>query len=142
MYNVGLMRRYEFLTKEGVYEALNKLRAAFLAAKDGHQVEEIIMGVLTHDERMKIGRRVQIAKLLRAGWTQAEIAEELKVGFPTISLVARKLQERPGCYDLIEKREDKVENKYRSDSYRSSGGSKLVFKKKVYTGFTRKDVTR
>ena len=40
------MRRYGFLTKTDTYEALNRLRDAFLAAKDGNEVNEIINGIL------------------------------------------------------------------------------------------------
>lgn len=95
------MRRYGFLSKEGVYEALNKLRAAFLAAKDGSQVEEVIMGILTHDERIKIGRRIQTARMLADGRTYDEIMDELKVGRSTISLVERQLRDHPLAYELI-----------------------------------------
>ena len=49
------MRRYRFLEKEEIFDALNKLRNAFLAARDGDEVEEIINGLLTFDEKMKIG---------------------------------------------------------------------------------------
>ena len=62
-----IMRRYTHLSREEVYGALNKLRSSFLAAKDGDEVNQIIKGVLTYDERMKIGRRIQIAKLLEEG---------------------------------------------------------------------------
>lgn len=136
------MRRYKFLTKDSVYKALNKLRAAFLAAKDGNEVETIIMGVLTHDERMKIGRRIQIAQMLKKRFTYTQIKEELKVGPPTIRLVDRKMKESPECYDLINKRERKVESEYKRKSYVKTGGPKLVFKRKIYTGFKRKDVQR
>jgi Trp operon repressor len=84
------VRRYKFLTKDSVYAALNRLRASFLAAKDGSEVNEIIKGVLTQDERMKIGRRIQIAELLNANWTFEEIRAKLKVGKNTIQLVEKK----------------------------------------------------
>lgn len=136
------MHRYGFLTKEGVYEALNKLRAAFLAAKDGHQVEEIILGVLTHDERMKIGRRIQIAGMLAAGATYDEIMDSLKIGKSTIGLVEKGLREHSLAYKLINQREDRVEREFKSRAYRKVGGSTMVFKKTVYTGATRKDIER
>lgn len=136
------MRRYSFLTKDYVYEALNKLRAAFLAAKDGNEVEEIIKGVLTNDERLKIGRRIQIAQMLQARHTYKEIKDELKVGVQTIELVNRKINSHPTCYDLINKREEKVESVYKSRAYVKIGGPKLVHKKHIHTGFKRKDVNR
>lgn len=41
------MRRYGFLQKSDVFEALNKVRDALLAAKDGNDVEQIMNGVLS-----------------------------------------------------------------------------------------------
>ncbi|MEX0587269.1 MAG: Trp family transcriptional regulator [Patescibacteria group bacterium] len=136
------MRRYNFLTKEGVYEALNRLRAAFLAAKDGHQVEDIIMSVLTHDERMKVGRRIQAAEMLATGATYEEVMDSLKIGRSTISFVERGLADHPSAFKLVNDRQMKVEEEFKSRAYRKSGGPKKVFKSIVYTGFSRKDVKR
>lgn len=136
------MRRYKFLTKDDVYEAFNRLRDAFLAAKNGSEVEEIIKGLLTHDEKLKIGRRIIIAEYLKDGMGIDEIAKTLKVGKNTIMSVAKKLDENSIFLDLINKRGKKVESEYNSKKYRLIGGSKLVFKKKEYTGFKRKDVDR
>ena len=61
------MRRYKFLQKEDLFEALNRLRDAFLAAKDGNEVEEIINGLLTQDEKLKIGRRILVAEYIKDG---------------------------------------------------------------------------
>jgi uncharacterized protein YerC len=136
------MKRYEFLTKDGVYSALNKLRAAFLAAKDGNDVEEIIMGVLTADERLRIGRRLQIAEMILQGKTFFEIKDDLKVGNTTIQLVERMVNKNPRCYELVHNREEKVQKEFQHKAYKKEGGSKLVFKRKSYTGFKRKDVGR
>lgn len=137
-----MYRRYQFLPKDFVYSALNKLRSAFLAAKDGNDVEEIIRGVLTYDERLKIGRRIEIAGMLELGKPYLEIAKDLKVGLTTISAVDKLVKDHPRCYELIKKRGEKVEREYRSKAYESTGGSKMIFKGKRYTGFKRKDVSR
>ena len=136
------MRRYKFLSKEDIYEAINELRDAFLAAKNGAEVEEIINGILTTDERLKIGRRIIIARLIRSGITVDEIVSSLKVGRSTVMYVSRKLDQFPYFMDLIIARHKKVETEYIKNKYRSIGGSNLVFKKKEYTGFKRKDVER
>jgi len=136
------MRRYNFLGKDYIYEAINKLRAAFLAAKDGHDVEEIINGVLTNDEKIKIGRRIQIAQMLQKDYTYEEIKDELKVGLQTIKLISNKLDSHQTCFKLIETKEDKIEKKYKIRAYENTGGSKMIFKKRTYTGYTRKDVER
>lgn len=136
------MRRYKFLRKEDVYEALNKLRDAFLAAKDGNEVEEIINGILTHDEKIKIGRRILIAECLKLEKSLDEIAKMLKVGKNTITSVMKSLDMYPASFELISKRGNKVEKTYMQKKYRLIGGSTLVFKKREHTGFKRKDVKR
>lgn len=136
------MRRYKFLRKEDVYEALNRLRDAFLAAKDGTEVEEIINGLLTQDEKLKIGRRILIAEYIKAGNSLDEITNMLKVGKNTIVSVMKSLDTYPTFFDLISRRSKKVETTYGQRKYRLIGGSTLVFKKRQYTGFKRKDVKR
>lgn len=137
-----MYRRYQFLSEDFVSNAISKLRAAFLAAKNGDDVEEIIKGVLTYDERLKIGRRIEIAQMLEEGITYKEIADELKVGLSTISLVDKLMRQYPNCYELIKEREEKVEREFSRKAYIGRGGSKMIFRKKEYTGFKRKDVSR
>lgn len=136
------MKRYRFLEKDDIFEALNRLRDAFLAAKDGDEVEEIINGLLTQDEKMKIGRRILIAKFLKNDFTYEEIANTLKVGRNTILSVIRSLDQHPLAFELIEKRSKKVEKIYQNKKTATIGGSQLIFKKKVYTGFKRENVER
>lgn len=136
------MRRYKFLRKEDIYEALTRLRDAFLAAKNGNEVEEIINGILTHDEKIKIGRRILIAEYLKLGISLDEIAKMLKVGKNTIMSVMKSLDMYPMSFELISRRSKKVEELYAQKKYRLIGGSTLVFKKREYTGFKRKDVER
>jgi len=136
------MRRYKFLLKEEVYEALNRVRDSLLAAKDGNDVEQIMKGILTFDERMKIGRRILIAEYLLQGLPFHEIARLLKVGKTTIVLVSKNLDEYAKCFELITSRSKRVESEYKNKAYRSVGGSLKVFKEKEYTGFKRKDVKR
>ncbi len=136
------MRRYGFLTKDGLFTALNKLKSAFLAANDGHDVEQIINGLLTSDEKIKIGRRIQIAQQLLSGMPGSDIIDELKVGKGTVNLVAKNLIEYPRCFELILKRQELVEREFKEKAYVKIGGPKLIFKKKEYSGFTRKSVKR
>src|SRR3972149_4110170 len=130
------MRRYKFLGEDSVFAALNKLRTSFFAANDGLQVDEIIKGILTYDER------IQIAQLLDQGLQYREIMKELKVGLPTIMLASRKMDQNPRCFELIMAREEKVEKEYKGKAYKKVGESKIVFERKEYTGFRRKNVKR
>lgn len=136
------MRRYRFLEKEEVYSALNRLRDAFLAAKDGIEVDEIINGLLTQDEKLKIGRRILIAELIRSDVGIDQISRSLKVGKNTILSVMKSIDLHPESFELIGKRLSKVEKEYRRGKIRLIGGSELVFKRKEYTGLKRKDIKR
>lgn len=136
------MKRYGFLKKDEVYEALNRLRNALLAARDGKDVEEIINGVFSFDEKVKIGRRVLIAEYIKEGYKWEEISRLLKVGRTTIWSVIRNLEMFPRCFELLEIRKNKVDKEYHNRKYRAVGGSTKVFKTREYTGFRRKDVER
>ena len=89
------MKRYDFLLKHEIYQALNKARDALLAAKDGNDVNELLEGLFTDEERLKIGRRIQIAEEIRLGRSYAEIIENLHVGVNTINTVYRNLNSHP-----------------------------------------------
>lgn len=136
------MRRYTFLLKHEVYLALNKARDALLAAKDGSDVNELLEGLFTDEERLQIGRRILIAEQIRMGRSYSEIIEDLHVGVGTINTVYRNLNSHPQCFKLVFERSRKVEKVYNDKKYRLVGGSQLVYKKKEYTGITRKDIKR
>jgi len=136
------MKRYKFLQKNEIFDALNHLRDAFLAAKDGEEVEEIINALLTYDEKMKIGRRILIAKLMKEGLGFDQITKKLKVGKNTIVSVMKSYDRYPKAYFLIEKRSKKVEKIYNDKKFIKVGGSKLIIKKKIYSGFKKKFVER
>lgn len=134
--------RYRFISSKDEYKATNMVRNAFLAGNNGQDVEEIINAILTTDEIIKIGRRIQIANLLAKGTPGDEIRTILGVGKDTVTLVAKHLVKYPKGFKLVCDREMKVEKTYKEKSARKIGGSTLVFKKREYTGFTRKDVKR
>lgn len=136
------MRRYGFLTKADTYEALNRLRDAFLAAKDGSEVNEIISGILTPDEKIRIGRRILIAEALKADGKYREISQISNVGYSTILWVSRQLVNFPVCFELLFRRRVKLQREYRAKKFTKVGGSQLVFKKKIYTGIKRSDIKR
>lgn len=136
------MKRYSFLNDDDIYTAFSKLRNAFLAAQNGDEVDKILDGLLTFDEKIKIGRRILVAESIVAGIGVDEICSQLSVGKNTISSVSRALDANFDWYTLIEKRRKTVEKEYKKHSHREVGGSLLVHKKKVYTGFKRKDVKR
>lgn len=87
-----------------IFEALNKLRDAFLAARDGNEVNKITEGVLTYDERLKIGRRIIIAGWLLSGFGLEEICKQLRVGRSTVMHVSRRLEKYQEAFELVERR--------------------------------------
>lgn len=130
------------MNKESLYETTNRVRDAFLAAKNGREVNEVIDGLLTRDEQLRIGRRVLVAEYLIAGITIEEIEKTLKVGKATVINVGKSLEKHPECFKLLKLRGRRVEKEYGSKRYRLTGSSKLIFKRKEYAGFTKKDVER
>lgn len=136
------MRRYKYVDKEDIFASWNKLRDALLAAKDGSEVDSIMRALFTEEERFQLGRRIQIAECLKSGMTIIEISQALKAGNSTVVHISRRIEKYPEGFELIYKRHKKVEEEYEKKKYTKVGGSKLVFKKKVYTGITRKDIKR
>lgn len=136
------MRRYQHLTKEDIYKALNSLRDAFLAAKNGEEVTEIMNSLMTQEEQLKMGRRILIASHLQADITQKEIGAILKVAQATISGVQKHLNSYPEGFKLISDRKKYVEEQYQQKKFRYKGGSKLIIKQKEYSGVKRKDIKR
>lgn len=134
--------RYAHLHKEAIYAALVKLYSAFLAAKDGHEVEVILKGILTQDERIKIGRRIQIAQYLMNGMSPLEVVEKLKVGRSTVAAVDKSLHRYPEAFELINKREEKVEREFEKRAWKREGSSLQVAKRQRRSGFSKKDVRR
>lgn len=98
------MRRYQHLDEEQKYSALGELRQAFMSAKEEQEVDQIIYAILTEDERLKIGRRIEIARQIRAGLTYREIMRDLKVGLSTVEMVGKRMDKFPVGYELLRKR--------------------------------------
>lgn len=136
------MRRYKHVDKEDIFTSWNKLRDALLAAKDGGEVDSIMRALFTEEERFQLGRRIQIAECLKSGMTIIEICEALKAGNSTIVHISRRIEKYPEGFELISRRHKKVEKEYEKGRYIKEGGSTKVFKKKSYSGLTRKDIKR
>lgn len=137
-----ISNRYKLLNSKDEYELMNLVKNAFLAGENGSDVDEILKGLLTTDEKIKIGRRIQVAYLLMSGMSGEDIKTALGVGRDTITIVSKQLFNHPLCFKLISERQNKVEKEYEEKRFRKVGGSKLVHKNKEYTRFKRKDVKR
>ncbi|HMS22946.1 MAG TPA: Trp family transcriptional regulator [Candidatus Levybacteria bacterium] len=136
------MKRYKDISQDDIFSAWNKLRDALLAAKDGHEVEEIMKSLFTDEEKFQLGRRIMIAECIKDSMTNAEICDLLKVGRSTVTHILRRVEKYPKGFMLIEKRGKRVKREYENKKYKEVGGSRLIWKKKIYTGVTKKDIKR
>jgi Trp operon repressor len=136
------MKRYKDISQDDIFSAWNKLRDALLAAKDGHEVEEIMKSLFTDEEKFQLGRRIMIAECIKDSMTNIEICDLLKVGRSTVTHILRRVEKYPNGFMLIERRGKRVKTEYEKKKYKEVGGSTLIWKKKVYTGITKKDIER
>lgn len=73
-------------------EQLNELIDLLLSIKDKEKMEDFLLGILTLKELQEIPTRLSIVKMLKKGFSQHKIAEELKVGIATITRGSKELQ--------------------------------------------------
>ncbi len=85
------------------------------AIKGREATKQFLKELLTPSERIMLGRRIWIARLLLSGYTHAEIGAELEVGPNTVAKVDKWVQQQmPGYREAIKgleremkKRQDK-----------------------------------
>jgi uncharacterized protein YerC len=116
MYDSQIMKRKaEDLTKEETIVTLDTLYTAASAVQGRNAVKLFLRDLLTPSERLMLGRRIIIARLLIAGNSYEHIQKRLRVGRATISRVHRWLKDQfPGFEQAVKgmeqefkKREDK-----------------------------------
>jgi DNA-binding MarR family transcriptional regulator len=83
-----------------------------------------------------------IAECIKDSMTNIEICDLLKVGRSTVTHILRRVEKYPNGFMLIERRGKRVKTEYEKKKYKEVGGSTLIWKKKVYTGITKKDIER
>lgn len=137
-----MLRRYYFLSNRDIGEIFDKVRDAFLAAKDGHDVDAVIDAILTAEERVKIGRRIMVAQLINDKATYEDLHRILKVGKVTVTTVIHQMLVNPEGFEAILRRTKKVSQEYKDKAYAKVGSSKLFLKKSVRTNFNIRDVKR
>ncbi len=85
-------------------ELLREVETLFYSCRSGEELQRLLRGLLSPDERVMLGRRLRIVKLLLEGKTHAVIASELGVGFDTIDRVRRWLERERAAYHLLVER--------------------------------------
>lgn len=99
------------LTKNETIKTLDTLYTAASAVKGRDAVKLFLRDLLTQSERIMLGRRLMIARLLLRGETYESIQRRLGVGRTTVSRVERWLQDEFPGYEQalagLEKEMDK-----------------------------------
>ena len=72
---------------------IKDLVATLLQVQKQEDMIDLLKGLLTLGELEEIARRLQIVKLLKAGMSQREIAEKLKVGIATITRGSKEIKQ-------------------------------------------------
>lgn len=71
---------------------LNELIDLLLSIKTREEMEDFLFGILTPKELEEIPTRLSIVKMLKKGFPQHKIAEELRVGIATVTRGSREIQ--------------------------------------------------
>ena len=102
------------LTEQEYMETIDMLYTAAGSIKDRNSAKAFLRDLLTPSERIMLGRRIWIARLLLSGYSQAEIGEKLQVGPNTIWKVERWLRDQMPGYETVIKELEK-ELKHRNN---------------------------
>ncbi len=92
-----MKRKKDDLTREDYIRTLDFLYTAAGTLNGRQAVKMFLKDLLTHSERIMLGRRIWIARMVLSGYSRREIGKRLKVGPKTITKVARWLDDQfPG----------------------------------------------
>ena len=116
-----MKRKAKDLTKEEIIVTLDTLYTAASALHGRAAVKLFLRDLLTPSERLMLGRRVIIARLLIAGESYENIQKRLKVGKTTISRVHRWLKDQfPGFEQAIKEMESEFKKRGEKKMYATS----------------------
>jgi len=122
-----MKKRLQDLTKKEIIKTLDALYTAVGSLRNREAARLFLRDLLTPSERIMLGRRILIAKLLIGGATYDELARRLGVGRTTVSRVEHWLQDQflgyeralQGIKRTEEKRKARMERNYGAFSYRA-----------------------
>lgn len=95
-----MKKKLDQLTDKQRMETLDMLYTAAGAVSGRDATKAFLKELLTPSERIMVGRRIWIARLLLSGHTHAEIGEKLEVGPNTIVKVEKWLKKKMPGYRL------------------------------------------
>ena len=101
------------LDRKDKIEVLDALYTAASSVKGRADMKLFLRDLLTESERIMLGRRILIARMLLAGCSHRYIAEGLHVGMDTVSRVHRWLDDQlPGYEKAIAGMKEAQETRY------------------------------
>lgn len=117
-----MKRKLQELTKEEIIVTLDTLYTAASSVRGRNAVKLFLRDLLTPSERIMLGRRIVIARLLISGESYDRIGKRLRVGRATISRVHRWLKDQfPGFETAIKEMEKAFTNRAEKKLYATSG---------------------
>jgi uncharacterized protein YerC len=107
-----MKRRLSDLTELETIHTLDTLYTAAAAVKGRAAMKLFLRDLLTPSERIMLGRRIMIARMLLAGISDEEISERLKVARSTIWRIQKWLQDQfPGFESAIRDMEKEFDSR-------------------------------
>ena len=126
-----MKKKVDSLTKEEHIRTLDLLYTAAAAIQGRDAVKLFLRDLLTPSERIMLGRRIWIARLLIGGETPTDIGRRLKVGINTVARVERWLHDQfLGYEQVIEKLEKEMDKRAVRREIRQDPFSYAALKKK------------
>lgn len=107
-----MKKKIEDLTKQERITTLDLLYTAAASVKGREAMKLFLRDLLTTSERVMLGRRIWIARLLLAGEGSAEIGRKLKVGSNTVWRVGKWLEDQfPGYEQALQGLEKEMDTR-------------------------------
>ncbi len=126
-----MKKKLDQLTNQQQMETLDMLYTAAGAVKGRDATKAFLKELLTPSERIMLGRRIWIARLLLSGHTHADIGEQLEVGPNTIVKVEKWLRKQmPGYRDAIKGLESELQKRQNQRDIKANPFGLAALKKK------------
>lgn len=107
-----MKKKQEQLTRKEYIQTLDILYTATSNLKSRTEMKAFLRDLLTPSERIMLGRRIWIARLLIVGTPQLEICKQLKVGRNTVWRVGKWLDDTfPGYEQAIKQLEKEMDQR-------------------------------
>lgn len=107
-----MKKKMNDLTEEERVRTLDLLYTAAAAVKGRDGMKAFLKDLLTPSERVMLGRRIWIARLLMAGESSAEVGRKLRVGPNTVYRVERWLRDQfPGYEKMLKELEREMDRR-------------------------------